>query len=222
MNMAKHKSYCVIGLGNFGTTVAKTLTDHRKEVLVIDSDQEKIDRIARDVTAAVCGDATDEAVLRAAGVEDYDCCIVCFESGIEDSAMVTLALKEMGISEIIARAASERHDRLLRKIGADRIVFPERDAGRKLAQTVSMQDVLEYFRLSEELVICELATPKAWLGKSLLELNVRKNWNVNVIACSQPGSDRFVLTSDPSFRFSPNTYVVIAGDSKSVRRVTVG
>lgn len=220
--MAKQKSYCVIGLGNFGSTVARSLAEHRKEVLAIDSDQEKIDRIARHVTAAVCGDATDEAVLRAAGVGDYDCCIVCFENGVEDSAMVTLALKELGIGEIIARAASERHERLLRKIGADRIVFPERDAGRKLAQTVSMKDVLEYFRLSEDLVICELTTPKAWIGKSLLELNVRKNWNVNVIACSQQGSERFVLTSDPSFRFAPNTCVVIAGDSRSVRGVAAG
>ena len=220
--MPKQKSYCVIGLGNFGATVAKSLAEHRKEVLAIDCDHEKIDRIAKYVTAAVCGDATDEAVLRAAGVQEYDCCIVCFENGIEDSAMVTLALKEMGVGEIIARAASERHERLLRKIGADRVIFPERDAGRKLAQTVSMQDVLDYFHLSEDLVICELATPGAWLGKSLLELGVRKNYNVNVIACSQPGSDRFVLTSDPSFRFAPNTYVVIAGDSKSVRRLAAG
>lgn len=220
--MAKQKSYCVIGLGNFGATVARSLAEHRKEVLAIDCDHEKIDRIAKYVTAAVCGDATDEAVLRAAGVEDYDCCIVCFENGIEDSAMTTLALKEMGVSEIIARAASERHDRLLRKIGADRVIFPERDAGRKLAQTVSMQDVLDYFHLSEDLVICELNTPKAWHGKSLLELNVRKNYNVNVIACSQAGSDRLVLMSDPAFRFAPNTYVVIAGDSKSVRRLAAG
>ncbi len=213
------KSYCVIGLGNFGSNVALTLAAGRKQVLVIDSDQEKVDRISREVTDAVCGDATDEAVLRAAGVRDYDCCIVCIESGIEDSAMITLSLKEMGIPGIIARASSERHEKLLRKIGADQIIFPERDAGRKLAQTVTMRDVLEYFKLSDELVICEMTVPRSWVGKSPLELDIRKNWNVNVIACSKPGTDRFLLTSDPKIKFFPETFVVVAGDAKAIRRL---
>lgn len=213
------KSFCVIGLGNFGTNVARSLAESRKQVLVIDNDREKIDRIARDVTDAVCGDATDEAVLRAAGVRDYDCCIVCIESGIEDSVMITLSLKEMGVSNIIARASSERHEKLLRKIGADRIVFPERDAGKKLAQTVTMQTVLEYFKLSEELVICEMEVPKSWIDRSPLELDIRKNWNVNVIACSKPGTDRFLLTSDPKIKFFPETYVVVAGDAKAIKKL---
>ncbi len=213
------KTYCVIGLGNFGANVARTLAAGRKQVLVIDSDQEKIDRIAREVTDAVCGDATDEAVLRAAGVRDYDVCIVCIESGIEDSAMITLSLREAGVPTIIARASSERHERLLSKIGADRIIFPERDAGRKLAQTVTMKDVLEYFKLSDDLVIAELAVPRSWIGKSPLELDIRKNWNVNVIACSKPGTDRFLLMSDPKINFFAETYVVVAGDAKAVRKL---
>lgn len=213
------KTFCVIGLGNFGANVARSLAESRKQVLVIDNDQEKIDRISREVTDAICGDATDEAVLRAAGVRDYDCCIVCFEGCIEDSVMITLSLKEMGVPNIIARASSERHEKLLRKIGADRVIFPERDAGRKLAQTVTMQTVLEYFKLSEELVICEMEVPKSWVGKSPLELDIRKNWNVNVIACSKPGTDRFLLTSDPKIKFFPETYVVVAGDTKAVRKL---
>lgn len=217
---AMEKTYCVIGLGNFGTNVALTLAASRKRVVVIDLDKERVNRVAREVSDAVCGDATDEAVLRQADVKDCECCIVCLERSIEGSAMITLSLKEMGIPHIIARASSERHEKLLRKLGADRIIFPERDAGRRLAQTVTVRDALEYFKLSEDLVICELAVPKSWVGKNPLELDIRKNWNVNVIAYSKPGTDRFLLTSDPRIQFFPDTYVVVAGDTKAIRKLT--
>ncbi len=214
------KTYCVIGLGNFGTNVARTLAASRKRVVVIDCDRERVDRISREVFDPVCGDATDDEVLRNANVRDCECCIVCLESSIESSAMITLSLKEMGIPNIIARASSERHEKLLRKLGADRIIFPERDAGRRLAQTVTVRDALDYFKLSDDLVICELPVPKNWVGKSPLELDIRKNWNVNVIAYSKPGTDRFLLTSDPRIQFFPDTFVVVAGDVKAVRKLT--
>lgn len=214
------ESFCVIGLGNFGMNLALTLAKNRHQVLAIDINQDVIDEIGEKVTSAVCGDATNDAVLRAAGVKSYDCCIVCLKESMQDSILATVILKELGIKRIVARATSERHKKVLMKVGAELVVFPEKDMGLKLAYTLSKRDVLDYFTLSDDFSIAEIMTPKSWVGKTILELDVRKKYGVNIIAISSGSDDDFKLLSDLSKPFGPDERIVIAGENKDMRRLT--
>lgn len=214
------KGFCVIGLGNFGLNLAITLSKLRHQVLVIDESQEKIDLIGNSVENAVCGDATNEAVLRAAGVKNCECAIVCMENDLSDSILITLLLKELGMKRIVVRATDERQKKVLLKVGADNVVLPEKESGTKLAHTLSKRDVIDYFAPSEDFTIAEIVTPKSWVGKSVIEIDVRKKYSVNIIAVSARGEDDFELLADPNRRFAENEHLVLAGDNKAMQRLT--
>ncbi len=218
--MSASKGFCVIGLGNFGVNLATTLAKLRHEVLVIDSTQEKVDDIANVVSNAVCGDATNEAVLRASGVKGCGCAIVCMENNLSDSILITLLLKELGIKRIVVRATDERQKKVLLKVGADNVVLPEKESGTKLAYTLSKRDVIDYFAPSSEFTIAEIITPKSWIGKSVTEIDVRKKYNINIIAVLPPDEQEFTLLSDPTRKFVENEHLVVAGNSKSMEKLT--
>jgi len=183
------KTFVVIGLGRFGSTVATELCKQGCEVLAIDSTEEPVQALSAQVTYAVCGDARDSGVLRSLGVGNYDCAIVATGGDVGSSALMTLNLKELGVPCVICRAQSHIHRRVLEKIGADRVVFPEDEIGTKLAQGLSSANILNFIELSEDYGIVELQLPKSWSGKSLKELDVRNKYGINVIAVRQ-GSDR--------------------------------
>ena len=212
--------FCIIGLGNFGTNLALTLSKNGHQVLVIDESQEKIDEIGNIVTNAVCGDASNEAVLRAAGVKGYDSCVICMEKNLQDTILTTLILKEMGIKRVVCRASDERQKKVLMKVGADMVVLPEKESGTKLAYTLAKRDVLDYFCPSDNFSIAEIRTPKNWIGRSIAEIDVRKKYGVNVIAVCPEGEDSFELFSDPTRAFKENEVLVIAGSSKDMQKLT--
>lgn len=214
------KSFCIIGLGNFGKTLALTLAKNGHQVLVIDENENEIDEIGDQMTAAICGDATSENVLRSAGINNFDCCIVCLKDNMQDSILVTLLLKEMGASKIVARATSERHKKVLTKLGADIVVFPEKDMGQRLALTLSKNDVLEYFNLSEKYSIAEIMVPKRWVGMSIRELEVRKKYGVNIIATCDMNNDNFEIFNTPERLFKPDEKVVIVGNNDNIEKLT--
>lgn len=218
--MSAIKGFCVIGLGNFGTNLAMTLAKFRHEVLVIDGTQSKIDAISDIVSNAVCGDATNEAVLRAAGIKSCGCAIVCMENNLSDSILITLLLKELGIKRIVVRATDERQKQVLLKVGADNVVLPEKESGTKLAYTLSKRDVIDYFAPSSDFTIAEIITPKSWVGKSVTEIDVRKKYNVNIIAVLPPDEQEFVLLSDPTRKFAENEHLVVAGNGKAMEKLT--
>ena len=154
------KTYVVIGLGRFGTAVAAELCKLGHEVLAIDGDEGRVQAIADHVTHAVTGDARDPAVLRALGVRNYDCAIVAVADDVGNSALITMNLKEIGVKQVIAKAQSHVHQKVLQKIGADRVVFPEHETGVKLAQNLSSSNILNFIELSDDFGIVELAAPK--------------------------------------------------------------
>lgn len=181
------KTFVVIGLGRFGTAVARELSALGHEVLALDLDEIKVQRVADKVTHAVTGDARDINVLKALGVRNFDCAVVAMGSDVGNSALITLNLKELGVKEVICKAQSHVHSRVLEKIGADRVVFPEYEMGAKLAQGLSSSNVLNFIELSEDYGILELSAPQSWQGKSLRELDVRNRHHVNVIAIRKNG-----------------------------------
>lgn len=180
------KTFVVIGLGRFGTAVATELCELGHEVLAIDGAEEHVQQVAERVTHAVTGDARDPSVLRALGVRNYDCAIVAVGDDVGNSALITLNLKEVGVKQVVCKAQSHVHRKVLEKIGADRVIFPEHEMGLKLAQGLSSSNVLNFIELSDDFSIVELAVPKVWMGKSIRELDIRAKHHVNVIAVRGP------------------------------------
>lgn len=176
------KQFVVIGLGRFGTSVAKTLYTLGNDVLAIDSSDDIVQDISDSVTHSVQIDATDENSLRALGIRNFDVAVITIGSDIQSSTMATLLVKEMGVKYIIAKANTEIHAKVLYKIGADRVVFPERDMGVRVAHNLVSTNILDYIELSPNYSIAEIVTPKIWHGKTLNELSIRANYGINVVA----------------------------------------
>jgi trk system potassium uptake protein TrkA len=214
------KSFCIIGLGNFGKNLALTLSKNGHQVLVIDYNDTIIDEMGDQVVSAICGDATNENVLRSAGINNFDNCVVCLKNNMQDSILITLLLKEMGARNIVARATSERHKKVLNKVGADMVVFPERDMGQKLAFTLIKTDVFEYFNLSDEFSIAEIKVPKRWVGLSIKELDVRKIYGINLIATCNDEGEQFEMFSNPERIFRADERIVIMGENENIEKLT--
>ena len=211
------KSFLVIGLGRFGTAVARELTAQGQEVLAIDEDAEDVQRIADDVTQAVQGDAQEESVLRSVGARNFDCCIVAVGTNMEASILITVTLKELGAKYIVAKARSAVHARVLERVGADRVVLPESEMGRKLAQGLAHSNVVDYIGVSEEHSILEVHAPKAWVGKSLAQLCVRAKYHVNVLAIRR--GDQLEVTPRPDACIEQGDLLVIMGENEFVDKV---
>ena len=213
------KTFVVIGLGRFGTAVATELSSLGHEVLALDDSEENVEKVADKVTHVVTGDARDPAVLRALGVRNYDCAIVAVGVDIGTSALVTLNLKELGVRRVICKAQSHVHRKVLEKIGADRVVFPEHEMGVKLAQGLSSSNVLNFIELSDDFGIVETAIPREWQGKTLLELDVRAKYKVNIIAVRKKGVEAFNVTPGPDTKMEAGDTVVAVGRTEDVNRL---
>jgi trk system potassium uptake protein TrkA len=176
------KQFAVIGLGRFGFSVAKTLAKYGSEVIAIDRDEERVKKVAEFVAYAVQLDAMDEKALRSVGVQNFDTAIVSIGEKIEASILVVMILKEMGIKNIIAKATTTLHGKVLENLGVHRIIYPERDMAVRVAHSLIRPSVLEQLELSEEYSIVELPTPTHLIGKTLRDSQLRSNYRVNLIA----------------------------------------
>lgn len=211
------KTYVVIGMGRFGYSVACRLSQLGNEVLVIEKCQEKVQQIANSVTHAVVGDAEDPQVLRALGIRNYDCAIVAIGGDLSASVLTTLNLKELGVPMVVCKAHDENHKKVLEKIGADRVIVPERESAYKLAQGLSTANVLEYIELSQDYGITEFEIPGSWEGKSLMQLNVRAKCGVNILAVRRDGEIQVSPNAD--YVFEKLDVVVALGNYKALSAV---
>ena len=176
------KSFVVFGLGRFGSAVANRLIDEGADVMVVDNKTELIEQFADRATSAIVAELTDVSAIRALGIENMDCAIVAMGTSLEASIMCVMVSKECGIPFVVAKAGSNRKGDILRKVGADQIIFPEEDSGIRTARSLMSDSFLDYFELSEELCIVEMKPKTEWIGKTLRELNLRKRYSANVIA----------------------------------------
>lgn len=176
------RQFAVIGLGRFGSSVARALSRKGYQVLAIDSQEAITQNMSDEVTQAVCLNATDEKALRAAGISNIDVAIVGVGTDLEASILITLNLKEIGIKEIVCKAISEDHKKVLEKIGATKVVQPEKEMGTRVANSLISTNVIEQIELSDESSIAELIAPKEFIGKSLREVDIRAKFGVTVIA----------------------------------------
>ncbi|GGG23819.1 potassium channel family protein [Paenibacillus abyssi] len=178
--MAK-KQYAVIGMGRFGTSVAQSLSQMGFEVLAIDTDEHRIQEVVNIVTHAVAADSTDEEAMRAIGIRNIDVVVVAIGEDIQSSILTTLILKDLGVSTIIVKAQNELHGKVLNKIGADKVVYPERDMGLRVAHHLISPNILDFIELSDDYSIAEIKAPKAMLGKNLKQLDIRAKFRCNVM-----------------------------------------
>lgn len=197
------KQYAVIGIGRFGSSIATTLYSMGNDVLIIDNNEEKVQCISDLVTHAVQADATDEAILNAVGIRNFDVVIVTIGSDIQASILITLLCKDAGVDYIVAKAQNELHAKVLYKVGADRVVMPEHDMGLRVAHNLVSSNVLDYIELSPNYGVVEIeATPK-WMGKTLRQLDLRAKYGINVMAIKHgddinisPGGDDMIGEGD--------------------------
>lgn len=213
------KSFAIIGMGRFGAAVARELYSRGNEVLALDSNEDTIQRIKDEVTHAIVGDATEESVLRAVGVRNFDVAIVAIASDIQDSVLVTLLLKELGVKFVVAKAQSALHAKVLDRIGADKVVFPESDMGQRLAQTLSNDSIIDFIELSPDFSIVEIVPPEKWNGKTLAELDVRARYGVNVLALR--GADGKIITISPSADQVIHTgdMLIVVGENTTIEQL---
>ena len=213
------KTFVVIGLGRFGTAVATELSALGHEVLALDGEEENVQKVADQVTHAVTGDARDPAVLRALGVRNYDCAIVAVGDDVGNSALITLNLKDLGVKQVICKAQSHVHRKVLEKIGADRVLFPEHEMGVKLAQGLSSSSVLNFIELSEDYGIVEIAVPGAWQGRTIRELDVRARYHVNIIAVRRGGGEELNVAPGADYRLERGDVAVTLGRNEDINRL---
>lgn len=176
------KQYIVIGAGKFGSSVAVNMASMGQQVLVVDKDENKIQNIADKVTHAIIADATDEKTLKSLEIGNFDVAIIGIGTDIKSAMLVTLLAKEQGVEHIICKALDELQAKVLYKIGADRVVFPERDMGIRIAQNLLTSNILDSIELDPEYCILEITLREEWIGKTLKELNFRARYGLNVLA----------------------------------------
>lgn len=197
------KQFVVVGLGRFGSSVARTLTENEHNVLAIDTDEERVQNIANEVTHAVEADATDENALRTLGVRNFDVAIVSIGDNIHANILATLILKELGVPYVVVKAQDSLHGKVLSKVGADRVVYPERDMGVRIAHNLISSNVLDYIEFAPDYSIVEIIAAKDMIGKSLAQVKFRSKFGVNVMAIKRgkelnitPGANDKVLEGD--------------------------
>lgn len=176
------KQFAVIGLGRFGSSVARTLSRMGYEVLAVDTNEDRVNDLAEEVTYAVCVDAMDEQALKSLGLRNFDAVIVAIGQDVQSSILVTVMLKEMGVPRVVAKAQTELHGKVLQKVGADMVVFPERDMGVRVAHALASRNILDEIQLSPDYSIVELVAPPEFVNKTLQESAMRREYGVTVLA----------------------------------------
>jgi trk system potassium uptake protein TrkA len=176
------REFCVIGLGRFGTAVATTLFELGHSVLGVDKDMARVNHVAPFITHAVQADATEEESLRSLGIRNFDTVVVSLGPELEPSILVTVLLKELGVRSVVAKARSPFHGKVLERVGADRVVYPEREMGIRVAHRLASRNILDVIELSDDMSVLEAAAPRAFWGRSLKDLALRHRYGVTVLA----------------------------------------
>lgn len=213
----KMNQFVVIGLGRFGKSVALTLASHGKEVLVIDTNREIINQIEGQVSGAVVADATGNDVLHSLGVQNFDCAINCIGDNLQASILVTYICKELGVGYVVARSNTEQNKKILERIGADMVVYPEVFMGKKVANVLTNPSMNEIYNLADNFKIVEVPLPDNWQDKTIVELDVRKKYKVSIIFIKRADT---VISVEPETQMLAGDILILAGESKPLENIS--
>lgn len=211
---SKDKQYLVIGCGRFGSSVAKKMCQLGNEVMVIDKDEDSINNVAELVTHTAIVDVTEERDLKSIGLGNFDVVIVAISSDIRASIMATVMAKEMGVPKVVCKAKDELQAKVLYKIGADKVVFPERDMGIRLAYNLASENILDQINLDPEYSIMEIVTPQNWVGKTIIELNLRAKYDITVLAVKTQSGLK--VMPSPNYKMQEKNILIIIGNTDKI------
>lgn len=213
--MKLKQSYAVFGLGRYGKAVATELVANGAEVLAVDRDENTVNAASMEIPYCKCADVTDPEVIRQLGIANIDVVIISMASNLEACVMATMLCKEIGVQTVIAKCSSEMNCKILSKVGADRVVFPERDSGVRLAKNLLSSGFVDVVELSKDISMVELDVKPEWEGKSLIELNLRKKYSVNVVAIIR--GDEISTMIDPEKPLNTSERLIVIANMAKLR-----
>ncbi len=213
------KKYATIGLGNFGFNVTKTLFEEGHDVVAVDLDEDATQRIQPYCTQAVVADATQKETIRGLGLEEMDAVVVSMGDNESSATLITLYLKEFGVKRIVVKASNEDHGKILSKVGASDVIYPEKDMAIKVARSLSTPDVLDYIPMSGDYLIAEIAPLDAFVGKSLAELQLRSRYGITVIGIKELVPENFILVPPASFVIKHSDILIVIGKRVDIQKI---
>lgn len=214
--MAK-KQYAIIGMGRFGSSVAYALSEMGYDVLAIDANEQRVQEVSEMVTHAVSADSTDEEALRALGIRNFDVVVVAIGEDIQASILTTLILKDMGVPVLLVKAKNELHGKVLQKIGADKVIYPERDMGLRVAHHLTSPNILDYIELSQDYSIFEMQAPRFMIGRNLKELDIRAKYGCNVLGIRR--EKEMNISPHPEDLIEAGDVLIIVGHKNDLLRL---
>lgn len=216
--MGMNKSYAVFGLGRYGYSAAKELVNNGAEVLAVDFNEAVVNSAIADIPLCKCADITDPEVVRQLGIANIDVVIIAMSNNLEASVMAIMLCKEVGVKTVIAKCANEMHGRIMSKVGADKVVFPEIESGMRLAKNLLSSGFVDVIELSRDVSLIELDVRPEWVGKTIRELDLRKKYDVNVIAIRQPNN--LQITVDPAMQLDEAMKLVVIVHTSKLEKLT--
>lgn len=211
------KSILIIGMGKFGHHLCQNMVELGNEVMIVDTHQEVMDDLLPFVTSAKIGDCTNPDVLKSLGIDNYDICFVCIGTNFQSSLEITSQLKEMGAKYVVSKANRDIHAKFLLRNGADEVIYPDRDIAEKVAMKFSANHVFDYIELTPEYSIFEIPTPSEWHGKTIMQVNCRAKYHINIIGVKTDGETS--LLPGPEYVFDRNVHLLVLGHNQDVDRL---
>lgn len=212
----KLNQFVIIGLGRFGSSLGRELINLGYEVLGVDRDEEKVQELSNVLTHVVVADATEEEVLRSIGARNFDCGVVAIGDDIQASILATILLKDLGVKKVVAKAVSDLHGRVLERVGVDRIIYPERDMGIRVAHQLVSPNLLDYIELSKKYTIAELAVPQCLSGKSLNDVNPRGRFGCSIVAINKP--EGIIIAPVAKDTLTTDDVMVVIGTNQQIEQ----
>ena len=215
--MKKEQTYAVFGLGRYGKAVATELLEHGAEVLAVDIDEDIVNDAIDVLPVVKCADVTDAAVLEQLDVSSFDVVIIAMATQLENTILTTMLCKEAGVKKVVVKCADELHKRILEKVGADMVVFPEIESGVRLANNLLNSGFADIFALSPDISMLELEVRQDWVGRSIQELNLRKKYGVNIIAIRQ--KSQAITDIDPAMKLTDDMQLVVIASNRKLKKL---
>lgn len=206
--------YLIIGAGQFGASLTKKLSEYGHEILLIDKDDQKVSSFVDIAARTLVGDCSDIETIQELGVEDFDVCFVCTSNDFQSSLEITSNLKDAGASRVVAKAENKSHANLLKKIGADEVIYPDRDMAKRLALHYARQGIFSNYELMDNISLVEIKIPESWINKSLRELDVRQKYNVTIIGFTK--DTKFIAMVDPDLPLKDDVRLLVLGDNEDI------
>lgn len=210
------KEFAVIGLGRFGGSICRALAEDGMEVMAIDNSEDRVNEFSMIASHAVVGDSTDESVLKSLGIRNFDHVIVAIGDDIQASILTTLILKELGVNNITVKAQNDYHEKVLRKIGADHVVHPERDMGKRIAHNIISNSVLDYLELSEEHSIVEIVASERLVGNTIIDLDIRAKYGINIVAIKR--GNNIIVSPQANEPIADKDILIVIGADVDINR----